>query len=143
MDLFSERLKKITNELKSYMEARIDLLVLTLGEQVTQWVGDSIQKFVGYIILGTGFLFALIALAFYLGELPLINSEALGFLIVAGGLLLIGIIFAFATPKRISRSIQQQMMEGVLKAIDKNEAEKQPQLPISTTKELAGHEQKD
>lgn len=141
MDPLSERLRTITNELKEYIEARIDLMVLNIGEQLTKFVGDSIQKLVGYLIIGSGLLFGLIALAFYLGDL--LNSEALGFLSVSGILLLLGVIFAFATPKSISRNIQKQMMEGVLKSIDKKSEEKLPQIPQKASKVLPGHEQKD
>lgn len=141
MDPLSERLRTITNELKEYIEARIDLMVLNIGEQLTKFVGDSIQKIVGYLILGTGLLFSLIALAFYLGDI--MESEALGFLSVSGILLMLGVIFAFATPKSISRNIQKQMMEGVLKSIDKKSEEKLPQIPQKASNVLPGHEQKD
>ena len=141
MDPISERVRTITNELKGYIEARIDLMVLNVGEQVTQWVGVSVQKIIGYLILGSGLLFGFIALAFYLGDI--FDNNALGFLSVSGFLLLIGIVFAFSTPKSISRNIQAQMMDGVLKSIDTKGTEKKSISPTVRPKELPGHEQKD
>ena len=119
MDQLAHRIKQLTNEYKEYIETRLDLMVLNVGEQVTQWLGESIQKLIGYSVLGVGFLFAMIALAFYLAEL--LNSTALGFLVVSIPLLIAGAALASARPKGISRSIQNQFMDGIIRSIEKDE----------------------
>ncbi|MBO6523988.1 MAG: phage holin family protein [Balneolaceae bacterium] len=116
MDQLSSRLKQITSELKEYLETRIDLLVLNVGDQISAWVGLSTQKIIGYLILSFGLLFASIALAIYLGDL--LQNEALGYLIVSIPLLILGLIFAFAKPFGIANSVQKQLMSGILKAIE-------------------------
>lgn len=142
MDQVSNRIKQITYELKAYIETRLDLLVLNVGEQVTKWLGESIQKLIGFTILGIGFFFALIALSIYIGEL--LNSQPLGFLAVAIPLIIIGALFASTRPRGIANSIQNQFMDGILKSIEKKDDEVELKLPEATKKELAEtNEQKD
>jgi len=116
MDQLGQRIKQVSNELKGYVETRIELLILNLSDKGTLWLGNMIQHSVSFIILGTGLLFGLIALSFYLGEL--LNSNALGFLIVGGFLFIVGIILVLAKPKNISRKIQQQIMHDVIEALE-------------------------
>ncbi len=116
MDQLSSRLKQITSELKEYLETRIDLLVLNVGDQISAWVGLSTQKIIGYLILSFGLLFASVALAIYLGDV--LQNEALGYLIVSIPLMILGLIFAFAKPFGIASSVQKQLMSGILKAIE-------------------------
>ena len=142
MDQVSNRIKQLTQELKAYIETRLDLLVLNVGEQVTKWLGESIQKLIGFTILGIGFFFALIALAIYLGDL--LESPSLGYLAVAVPLILIGALFVSARPRGIAKSIQNQFMDGILESIDKKDDEVELKLPKSSKKALAeSNEQKD
>lgn len=138
MDPISSRIKKITNELKEYLEARIDLLVLNVGEQVTKVLGESLQKLVGFTIFGVGIFFVMIALAIYLGDV--LDNEALGYLIVSLPLIVLGALFAKARPRGVAKSIQNQFMEGVLASLedDKTEEEDKPQVLIQNSpKQLA------
>lgn len=118
MDQLGSRIKQITSELKEYMETRIDLLVLNVGEQITAWVGLSTQKVMGFFTISFGVLFASIALAIYLGDL--LENQALGYLIVSVPLLLLGMIFAFSKPFGIAGSVQKQLMAGILKALEED-----------------------
>ncbi|MBO6536160.1 MAG: phage holin family protein [Balneolaceae bacterium] len=139
MDQLNARLKQITNELKQYFEARIDLMVLNIGENITAWLGSSIQKLIGFIILGFGGLFGMIALAIWLGDI--IGNEAIGYLIVAIPLLITGALLSFAKPGKIARGIQNQFMDGIIKSIDNKQEQTQEQLPPAKSIELTkGHE---
>ena len=142
MDQFAERIKQITGELKEYIEARIDLMVLNIGEQITQWIGESIQKVIGYTVLGSGIFFLMMAWAIFLGDL--LENLALGYLITAVPLMIIGALLASAKPRGLSKSIQNQFMDGILKSIDKKKEDKALQLPEKPGKQLTqGHEQKN
>ena len=134
MDQLNSRLKQITGELKEYFETRINLLVLNVGDQVTGWVGITTQKIVGYTILGCGLFFAALALAFYMGDL--LENDALGFLLVSLPVLLIGVIFAFSKPFGIAKSIQRQLMSGVIESIEEGKVKEKevPQLMEGTEK---------
>jgi len=142
MDQLNSRIKQITNELKEYVEARLDLMVLNIGEQVTKWLGESIQKLIGFTILGIGLFFGMIALAIFLGEL--MENEALGYLLIATPLILVGLLLASAKPKGLAKNIQNKFMDGIMKSIDKNEQNGQEQISASNQKVLTQtNEQKD
>lgn len=134
MDQLNSRIKQITNELKLYVETRLDLMVLNVGEQVTKWLGESIQKLIGFSILAIGLFFGMLALAIYLGDL--LGNEALGYLIVSAPLILIGLLLASAKPKGVAKSIQNQFMDGILKSIEKKKEDSIEQIPSSTPKAL-------
>lgn len=142
MDQLNSRVKQITNELKQYVETRLDLLVLNIGEQITKWLGESIQKLIGFTVLGIGVFFGMIALAIYIGEL--LGNVAIGYLIVSAPMILIGLLLASAKPKGIAKSIQNQFMDGILKSIEKKEQDTLEKLPAPEQKVLKkGNEQKD
>lgn len=119
MDQFSSRIKQLTNELKEYFEIKLNLAVLNIGEQLSRLLGESIQKLVGYIIIGVGSFFGLIALAIYLGDL--LNNEAIGYAIIALPLFIIGLFLILS--KGIAKGIQNKFMGEVLKALEDDEAE--------------------
>lgn len=136
MDALNSRIKKITNELKQYVEIRLDLVILNLGEHFSTWLGDSIQKLVGYVILSIGMLFCGLALAIYIGDI--LNNNALGYLIVALPLLLMGVFLAKSKPKSISDNIRQQCMQSILVALEHKKNESKNQLSSGNDKEIVG-----
>ncbi len=141
MDQLGSRIKQITSELKEYMEARVDLLVLNIGEQITYWLGESLQKLIGFTILGVGLFFAMIALAIFLGEV--LENVALGYLIVSAPLILLGIIFSAAKPRGLARTIQNQFMDGIIKSLEKKGTKEKLQLPKEQQKQLPSKEKAD
>lgn len=116
MDPLGQRIKQVSNELKDYVETRIELLILNLSDKSTQWLGDLIQHGINFLILGVGLLFGLIALGFYLGEL--LNSTPLGFAIIGGLLSIIGLMLILVKPRGFSRKIQNQIMHDVIEALE-------------------------
>tara|TARA_R110000868_G_scaffold37111_10_gene131524 strand:- start:6310 stop:6729 length:420 start_codon:yes stop_codon:yes gene_type:complete len=116
MDQLGTRLKQLSSELREYIETRIDLLVLNVSDQITSWISLSIQKIIGFTIIGTGIFFGMIALAIYIGDI--LQNEALGYLVVAFPLMLIGLIFVMSKPFGIATSIQKQLMAGVLESLE-------------------------
>ena len=103
MDQLGSRLKQLSFELREYIETRIDLLVLNVSDQVTNWISVSIQKIIGFSIIGAGLLFGMIALAIHLGDV--LNNEALGFAVIALPLILIGLALSFSKPFGIANTI--------------------------------------
>ncbi len=124
MDQLGQRIKQVSNELKEYVETRIELLIISLGDQATFWVGNAIQQLISFTVLSIGILFGLIALGFYLGEL--LKSNAIGFGIVGGVLFFVGLILVLAKPKNISRRIQNQIMNDVIESLESNKEKKEP-----------------
>ncbi len=134
MDQLNSRIKLITSELKQYVETKIDLMVITYGDQIARWLGESIQKLIGFTILSIGLFFLLIGLAIYLGEL--LDNLFIGYLIVGLPMILMGLLLASMKPKGIARGIQNQFMEGVLNSVDKKQNDSLDQLPEAKKKEI-------
>jgi hypothetical protein len=116
MDQLGQRIKQVSNELKGYVETRIELLILNFSDKGTVWLGDLVQHTVHFIVLGIGLLFGLIALGFYLGEV--LNSNSIGFGIIGGILVFLGLVLVLAKPKNISRKIQAQIMHDVIESLE-------------------------
>jgi len=133
MDQLGQRLKQLSGELKSYFETRLDLFVINVGEQITAWVGASVQKIVGYVFLGVGLFFGLISAAIYIGDL--LDEPALGYLIVGTPIVLIGIVLVAMKPGAFARNIQQQIMKDILKSIDSHSDEHKAMLKPGKEKE--------
>lgn len=119
MDDLGSRIKHITNELKDYVETKLELTMLNVSEKVSYWIGQSIQQLFGYTLLGVGLIFGMTALAIYLGEI--LNNEWAGYLIVASPFLLLGIIFVLIKPKSLARRIQSQILTEIIDSIETDE----------------------
>ncbi|HCD52693.1 MAG TPA: hypothetical protein DEQ34_09620 [Balneolaceae bacterium] len=134
MDPLGSRVKQITNEIREYLEIKIDLVILNITERITLWIGQSVQKMFGYTILSVGLLFALIAFSLYLGDL--LNNTSLGFLITSLPLLVIGLILAFSKPGVMARNIQRQFMDEVIRSLESEEETKPLELPENSTQDI-------
>lgn len=114
-DRLSERLKTITADLKLYVEKRVELLLLNVGEQVASWFAQSIQRVSGILLVFGGVVFLLVALAIYLGEL--LGSQSLGYVLVSLPLLILGLVLIYVRPRSIIERIQRQFESELLRAL--------------------------
>ncbi|AFD06187.1 phage holin family protein [Solitalea canadensis] len=87
------QLHSLTDKLKRQLELKIDLLTLQVNENVAKAAATIITRGILIVIMLLFVVFATIGLAFYLGTLY--NSLWQGFLVVAAGYLLIGLITFF------------------------------------------------
>ena len=133
MDLLGQRIKNVSKDLKSYIEARIELLVLNGGEKATQIIGQAVQQLFVLSIVLIGLLFSLIALGFYLGEV--LNSNAYGFPIIGALFLVIGLLLLLIKPKGIAKKVQAQFMEEVLAGLEDQNIEGESPKFLPTTKQ--------
>lgn len=87
------QLDRLISKLKRQLELKVDLLSLEIRENIAKAAATIVTR--GILILFTLLFlgFASVALAFYLGTV--FNSLWQGFLAVAGGYLLIGLIAFF------------------------------------------------
>lgn len=106
----------IGKDFKTYVENRIQLLMISLTEQVSFLLAESLQKIIGVASLAVGFLFAWFALAFYLSEL--LESLALGFLAAAIPLLLFGYIFSKIGYKPLSKKFQHSLLKKMSESFE-------------------------
>ncbi|WP_440999448.1 phage holin family protein [Fodinibius sp. SL11] len=117
-DKLGKRLRIITADLKLYLEKRIELAMLNVGEAVSGLMAASVQRGIGVFLLLGGVCFLLFALAIYLGDL--LNSRSLGYVIVSLPLLLVGGLFMFLKPKSVFKQLQTRFENEVVKSIDHN-----------------------
>ena len=135
-DQLGKRFKTITGDLKLYVEKRIELLLLNVGEQYSQWMAESIQRVAGIFLVFGAFVFLLVAVAIYLGEL--LDSPSLGYVIVSAPLLVAGLLFYYLKPRSLAENLQQHFETELLKALTQNgESEKETlNLPESTEEQI-------
>lgn len=110
------RFRRIAEDLRSYVEKRLELFVLTLLERVTFILADTLQRIIGILLLAGGLLFAWFALSFFLSAW--LGSHALGFLVGSLPLILAGVVFVALQPVWITRKIQEGMLSQFLQSFD-------------------------
>lgn len=123
-DKIGQRIKHITADVKRYVEKRLELLVLNIGEQYARWIAESIQKTMGLILLFGALVFLLIALALYLGAL--LDSRSLGFVLVSIPLVIGGYLLFNLRPRSVSERLKTEFEEeliGIFKLEHHNEEE--------------------
>lgn len=130
MEDLGNRIKHITNELKEYVETRLELVFLNVGDRITYLIGQSIQTFAGYVVLTIGLIFGMTALAIFLGEL--LDERWAGYAIVGAPFLIAGLIFIFSKPRFITRRIQNQILSELISAFEDEEEDEKP-------KQLSSH----
>lgn len=118
-DQLGRRLKAITGDLKLYIEKRIELLLLNVGEHIARMMAESVHKMVGFVLLTGASVCLLVALALFLGNL--LNSPSLGYVIVSIPLLVLGMLFVYLKPKSVLKRIQNQFEKEIVEAMSANE----------------------
>jgi len=140
-DQLGKRFRTITGDLKLYIEKRIELLLLNIGEQYSQWMAESIQKLTGIILLFGAFVFILVAIAIYLGEL--LGRPGLGYVIVSLPLFITGLFFFYLKPRSLAENLQQHFESELINALTQNgegnaKSNKEPlNLPESTEENIS------
>lgn len=105
-------LKGIADDVRRYIEKRLELFAMTISEQVSFILADSIQRLIGILLISCGLLIAWFALSYFVSEL--VGSYSLGFLISSLPLIIGGMIFLKVKPKSISRTIQAGIIHEVM-----------------------------
>lgn len=114
-DQLGRRLKAISSDIKLYVEKRVELMLLNLGEQIAKMMAESLQRSVGILLIGGALLFMLVALSIYLGEL--VGHPSLGYLLVSFPLLVLGLMFWSLRPRMMRHQIQQHFEKEIIKAL--------------------------
>ena len=112
----------LTEEIRSYVEKRVQLLILTVTERVSHIIAHSLQRLMGMVLLGFALYFICLALGFYLGEL--LGNYSYGFAAVSLPFLMIGFILLKRKSKRITEKIQADIIEKMMVDIEDSNQEK-------------------
>lgn len=121
---FSNNGKKdnLTGEVREYIKKRVQLLTLTISEQVSHMIADSFQRMLGMFVLSFALFFLWFAVGFFLGEV--IGSISAGFAIASIPLFLLGFILMNRKSKTLTEKIQTQLISKVLDDLDIDTDEK-------------------
>lgn len=111
----------LRKDIREYAEKRVELLLITITEQVSLIIAQSFQRFLGFLILASGLLFIWFAVGFTLGEM--IGSIGGGFALSALPLLMFGFIFINRKSKRMTEKIQSALISKVLDNVAKENGE--------------------
>lgn len=139
-DQLGNRFRTITGDLKLYIEKRIELLLLNIGEQYSQWMAESIQKLTGIFLLFGAIVFILVAIAIYLGEL--LQQPGLGYVIVSLPLFITGLFFFYLKPRSLAENLQHHFESELIKALTQNSEDEKGNneplnLPESTEEKIS------
>jgi hypothetical protein len=106
----------IGDEVRLYVEKRIELFTLTITEQVSAVAAHTIQKMIGILLLAGAALIAWLSLGFFLGEL--LESNGLGFLIASLPLFLTGYLFMSRKSLAMTERIQSEMIAKTMDSLE-------------------------
>ena len=117
----AKRLRIISVDLKLFVEKRIQLAMLNVGEHFSAWIATASQTITAAVILLLGLCFLLVALAIFLSNL--LEIESIGYVIVAAMLFIVGFCFLYFKPMGMFKKLQQHLESEVIDAVNKTTGE--------------------
>ncbi len=118
-DRIGQRIKNITADIKRYVEKRIELFAITAGEHYSEALAKLMQKGAGLFMAAVAFVFLLVALAIFIGDL--IDSLALGYVIVSVPLIVAAYLLYKLKPESLNNKLQNQLDDDVVRLLNKYE----------------------
>jgi uncharacterized membrane protein YqjE len=124
-DNLTEDAEKLSQNLKEYVSARIELQKLTLVEESTRVFSRFFSTTIIWLLAVLVLFFASIGLAILIGQW--LENPALGFFILAAGLVVFGLIFYLLSRRWIERSVLSNIYNMVFsqKKMQQDEDEKE------------------
>ncbi|MBC5620492.1 MULTISPECIES: phage holin family protein [Butyricimonas] len=121
MENFAEKtFSGLKNDISTYVETRLELMKLNTYERVAKTMAVFSYGIVLVLLAFFAILFLFLALGFFLGEI--LNSVALGFLLVVGMyLLLFGLILLFR--EKISARVTNEIITAMMSKDEKEDEE--------------------
>lgn len=110
--------RHFTSEMKKYAENKVKLAILNAGERLSRAIADSTGKIAALLLLGIAFLYLLVALALFVGNI--LHNLVLGFVVASGPGLIAGLFIFILAPSKIARKMQDKIVEQVVNDIDFN-----------------------
>jgi len=108
----TDRLKQLPHDIRVIVETRIQLWALEIGEKISSVSGKAIVTMVILFIAGLGILFAMLALAMFLGDV--LRNPAGGFMIVAVMLFVFAFFCWLLLPKLIEQKVKLSILNAIL-----------------------------
>ena len=114
----NEEHKNIVAELRLYVEKRIELISLTISEQVSLIAAQSLQKLIGILLIAAGVFFLWFGVGFLVGDL--VDNTGIGFVIASLPVLIFGFIFLKQKSTKITENIQSELIHKVMESVDQH-----------------------
>ena len=100
-------------KIRAYINTKIRLLTLLITEKLASALPTIFSYVVMIFLFLIAFLFISVASALYVGEL--LGNRSLGFLIIAGVYILLGLIFKYTIQKMIEKPFSDIIIKSLLK----------------------------
>lgn len=127
--MMNESIKEVIQDIKEYVELRLEWFSLNTSEVISHWVVIILQKFFAISILLLALFFLMFALALYIGEV--LGSDYYGYLIIGLIMLLVSFVFLSDTPRLLFDKMKYRMMSDVANKLNfsnQNPSEKMSKL---------------
>lgn len=111
----SESLQGIKRDLLSYLDKRVEYLVIQLTEPFAALFSRLFQQIIGFLIALVGLIFIWGAFALLLSQL--FDSTVIGFLVAGIPLFLIGYLLFFRKPGVLQRFMHSNMVDQVMESL--------------------------
>lgn len=132
-DQIGQRLKDISSEVKLYIEKRVELLLLDIGEEFSHMLAQTVQKLTGIFFLLGASVCLLVALAIYLGEV--LGNQSLGYVIVSIPLIVAGFSFFLLKPRSLLSQLQSFFENELMNAFQGRDTQDKKPLNLPETTE--------
>lgn len=119
MEKIFSKVEELTDNVKEYVNNKIELAKLNVAEKSSSVLSNLMAGIIVAIVFTLFVVFASVALSLVLGEW--LGETWIGFLIVAGIYLLIGLIIWFGREKIIRLPIMNTILQQLFKTDDDNE----------------------
>jgi hypothetical protein len=106
----------LTSELKKYAENKVKLAILNIVERLSQAIADSTGKIMAGLFLFVAFLYLLIALALFVGNI--LHNLVLGFVVASGPGLFAALFIYILVPAKMTHKMQDKIVEKVINDVD-------------------------
>lgn len=127
-DKINERLKRLPSDIRQIIEKRIELYLVEFGDKFSFKLARFVSKSATFFILTLGFVFFLMALAYFLAEL--LGSTTLGFLIVAVIIFVFSLIIYVLSPELIEHKVRKSIVMLLLDEEDDEREINEPRKEI-------------
>jgi hypothetical protein len=114
MKLKMEKIEELIASLKSYTNTTIELIKLETAEHFSVIMANLISKFIVGLVIVLFVFFISLGICFYLSEL--LGNNYMGFGIVAGIYLLLGIILSIGRKKLLNKPIRDKIIQEMFQS---------------------------
>lgn len=116
-EMMQEAMKRLPGELRMMLEKRLELMALDISEGLSVVISRILFVIFGGMVVSIALLFFLMSLSYFVGQL--VGNIALGYLITAVPLLLVGVLLFNKRPRSVYVSTKAWILSQFIDLISK------------------------